>query len=1114
MKNIYQNLSKMPLRSGVFFVIFSLFVGNLAYGQIHKEFTPRAPKTDPEKKFYNIKGDFAMLGNTNLTLADYDLAEDNSGNQMQFVDIDSDPNTINSSSANLIFDPNLDNPNCSNIVWAGLYWAGRAGPNEGNFLVEVPNATVPPFQVQITPTNSNLVLHNGGIANTPYIVSVYDYTGTGSNNSNRTSTVFYRIDLGNNVYEFTYFIGGGTSYNTNTIQYRVNGGAFQNVPIASTNDQNTNFRTATFSNNLVLTGNGNNGGNITLTVSGLRRDRRHVGGTNSRTLSQQQDVSGAIIAASGFFVSTTGTKTLDKRVVKLKVPGSANYINVQAQPGDIFYSVTNDSEFRQMYAGFADVTEFVKDLPNAGLGTYTVADIATIDALSDGTGNFGGWGMVVIYENSDMKWKDITVFDGYAHVSGPNAGTWGLDIDGFRAAQDGPVEVKLGVMAGEGDRNISGDQFAIKFNNVSGDITNNAHWFALSHGGNTSNNFFNSSIETGGNTRNLNRVNNTGIDISTIENFNVDGSGNNIYIDNNDTATKFRYRSTGDTYAIFNIVFAVDSYVPEVEPNNTLVSINGNPVANQHAPGLEVDPNDVLVYKLDIRNIGTEAINNAIVEIPMPYAGVYVSSNGTTNGFSPVSPPSFNPVTGLLTWNLGTLPLPDPDDPNDILATLNYTIRVTDDCFIIANASCAGFILVDGTVNGTGAITGATLGDAGDFIFGFNDDQGECEGSPITDPTPIAIDPTNANCTGDEEKIIIFCENEVQETIPVSTIRNQFPAGTQFWSGIDLQTLEGTGTLFNNATPFPATPGQTTYYGIPPSIGGSICYFEFIIEVTDIEGTPIVDEDISYCIGEQADLLSSLAEPSQQGYQLFFYETIDSQTPLDVSELRPSTASAGTVTYYVAQGTPTCIGERVPIVIEVVALPILEITNPAAVCAPGTVDLTADAVTDGSDADLIFTYWTDLDATQTLANPESVSISGTYYIKAENAAGCFVVKPVVVVINALPDFTVTPPAPVCFPFEIDLATTHTSVQGAEFTYWRNQEATIPSTQTVGESGTYFIKATLNGCEVVKSVDLIVTPATEITTQPVGATYCIDATATALTASASGTEPITYEWFSN
>ena len=106
----------------------------------------------------------------------------------------------------------------------------------------------------------------------------------------------------------------------------------------------------------------------------------------------------------------------------------------------------------------------------------------------------------------------------------------------------------------------------------------------------------------------------------------------------------------------------------------------------------------------------------------------------------------------------------------------------------------------------------------------------------------------------------------------------------------------------------------------------------------------------------------------------------------------------------------------------------LTINAPPAVCSPGTVDLTLPAVTNGSSSGLTFTYWTDNLATQPLANPNAVSTSGTYYIKGVNAiTGCQLIRPVVVTVNPLPDFSVIPPGAVCSPNTINLTTTHSAV---------------------------------------------------------------------------------------
>jgi gliding motility-associated-like protein len=92
----------------------------------------------------------------------------------------------------------------------------------------------------------------------------------------------------------------------------------------------------------------------------------------------------------------------------------------------------------------------------------------------------------------------------------------------------------------------------------------------------------------------------------------------------------------------------------------------------------------------------------------------------------------------------------------------------------------------------------------------------------------------------------------------------------------------------------------------------------------------------------------------------------------------------------------------------------LQINNPSPVCAPATIDLTAAAITAGSDAGLSYTYWTDAAATNQVTNPNAIMKTGIYYIKGTAPNGCFITKPVNVNIEnkidgiRYPDLTVTP----------------------------------------------------------------------------------------------------------
>ncbi|MDF1560219.1 MAG: gliding motility-associated C-terminal domain-containing protein [Bacteroidales bacterium] len=81
--------------------------------------------------------------------------------------------------------------------------------------------------------------------------------------------------------------------------------------------------------------------------------------------------------------------------------------------------------------------------------------------------------------------------------------------------------------------------------------------------------------------------------------------------------------------------------------------------------------------------------------------------------------------------------------------------------------------------------------------------------------------------------------------------------------------------------------------------------------------------------------------------------------------------------------------------------PNLFITNPPTICEDETVDLTLPAITAGSDADLTFTYWTDLMATEVYVTPTAAT-GGTYYIKGTNAQDFYAIKPVVVTADEIP----------------------------------------------------------------------------------------------------------------
>ncbi len=99
-------------------------------------------------------------------------------------------------------------------------------------------------------------------------------------------------------------------------------------------------------------------------------------------------------------------------------------------------------------------------------------------------------------------------------------------------------------------------------------------------------------------------------------------------------------------------------------------------------------------------------------------------------------------------------------------------------------------------------------------------------------------------------------------------------------------------------------------------------------------------------------------------------------------------------------GNNGCVSNEISVSMTFNSDPVLVITDPATVCAPATIDITAAAITAGSSLNGgTLSYWEDADATVPLLNPASISVPGTYYIKATTLAGCSDIKAVIVTID-------------------------------------------------------------------------------------------------------------------
>lgn len=567
-----------------------------------------------------------------------------------------------------------------------------------------------------------------------------------------------------------------------------------------------------------------------------------------------------------------------------------------------------------------------------------------------------------------MKWRDITIFDGYAYVAGNNF--YELPLSGFRAAQNGDINVTMGMMAAEGDRNISGDNFRIrnKFND----------WVYLNHSNNqtanptNSNNFFNSSILTDG-SRFPNYINNTGLDIVK---FNIANTNNSI-IDNNQTQTTFRYGSDGgdttnrDTYVIYNIVFAVDAYVPNMEGVNlpeqivTQDQVVLTTLSQISYRMNNLQPGDEITMKMNVYNYGNENIVNSRVDINIPDAMRLISASRVNNSgvthstgsnafpqptwISPVPPngtsngPITAPVTydsGILRWNLGTTPTQTlPSGANRVaLSTLTYVLKVTDNCVKLRSSSelCTLSPTISGEITGKGANSNSDVNP--NFIIGYNTDNA-CESTPIYGNTEMFIVPSAeflATCseslTGESLVLTYFCQIPSGTTIPRNQIANFYPNGTRFYSvnpnttGYESSLITGDFTVVLENYNENGIIGQIeNYYALLPETTNSSCYYNINIFVTSISSQPETTTFESVCEGVDYQLPVNRSNFGIQNNLVLKYYNSNNDASL-LSET-PHPTTAGVYNYWVAEtsldsnGQILCSGPKVPFTITIKELP-------------------------------------------------------------------------------------------------------------------------------------------------------------------------------------------------
>ena len=832
----------------------------VSFAQVVKPFTQRTSVASPDQTIYHIKGDFTIIGNTNMTLRNYSDNGSNSNTNMDMVDIDNDASTINSSSAQLNFREELgSNAECSRVIYAGLYWSGR-------------NSEGPMSIYRETVGNSGNYTNNSNISDNVSITTTKtSYNETGYSNPFRVDT-FKFDDHNGNTYVFVMKGSKGNndaqSVNSASLVVSVNGGAFTSVSGGS-------FSAS--SNNLSYT---------------FESPTPYVIRTASSVLIIRYfriRLNNGSITSNDYATVAYNVKDLHKNVVKFKYENE-EYQTITVNTDDILYP---NGQYNNMYVGYAEVTDYVQA---HGQGNYFLADMYLENGDGGSVGYYGGWGLVVVYENSKMRWRDITIFDGYAHVrNATGASHVEVPISGFKAVQVGKVDIKVGFMAGEGDVSITGDGMEIK------KLDNS--WLNIPNPRTgATNNFFNSTIQTEGNPRNPNLQNNTGLDIYM---FNLDNADKSI-ITNNQTTTSLRFNTSQDTYVPFFLAMGVNAYIPDAETMSMITSLT----EDDYDPELDAyvtSPGDEVIFHFDVKNFGTEDIVNAKVELPLPVTIVHWYTD-VENVYPGITVEPYFDATrgtnGTAGWNISYIPA---GDPAQSFATLVLACTVTNDCFVLASTDedCKLEMRVNGTLEGWSYVNGVYFKKES-FIKSISM-EGACQGVANREDIRVVVDKKSyleaGNCSDKDytTRVLSFCEDAYPDNVvPFSEIYRLYPLGTRFYNSINNDE-------YTIATGFPLNECvDDTIYAVSPSVGLSHCQSNVVLkqETATYYGPEIVIQDsVHYCLGDPAAPLSSsvqIPSTAPDNLRVRYYRTNDGTSPALV-DIVPETDKDGVFIYYVRQ---------------------------------------------------------------------------------------------------------------------------------------------------------------------------------------------------------------------
>lgn len=314
-----------------------------------------------------------------------------------------------------------------------------------------------------------------------------------------------------------------------------------------------------------------------------------------------------VLWAGLYWGASSDGSTGNRTIMQLRTPAGTGYNTIAASQFDTFDAGGGAGGIGMTYSAFRDVTALVTA---GGAGDYYGANIVSTTGTSN---KYGGWALFVVFQNNTLPLRNLSVFDGYIHVNPANTVT--VPVSGFLTPLSGPIVSRLGVLAFDGDRNLTGDTMSLNGVNIPAVETAAA------------NNFFRSSNNDLG-TINTNRypayTNMLGMDLIRV---NAPAGS----ITNGMTSATIQVASSNETVLVPVVSFITDIYVPIITPNvvKTLTDLNGG----------DLLPGDTIRWNIVLSNTGFDTGTNVILTDNIPAYTTYVPGSMRINTGANSSPP-------------------------------------------------------------------------------------------------------------------------------------------------------------------------------------------------------------------------------------------------------------------------------------------------------------------------------------------------------------------------------------------------------------------------------------------------------------------------------------------